>query len=267
MGKKKKSKDSMPDYKKPPVIEVACGLKFNRLKGFKIPYFGLFWDKVRKDFPICEHAATLGVPDRLEEPSFEFPLPRLWLINENKNFLLQLQDNMFFYNWRRIKPDDPYPRYKKLMEAFKTNFKMFSDFVEDERLGSIEPLDCELTYINDIVKGEGWETISHIHQIIPELKWRSDKSRFLPEPLNIGWKAIFSLPEDKGRFIIKLDQVTRRIDKQSMLRLEVSAKGLGVDKSFSAVWDWFEVAHQWIVEGFTDVTNEETQKSIWERIK
>lgn len=198
---------------------------------------------------------------------FKLPLPRLWFINEEKNGLIQLQENMFFYNWRKIQPEESYPRYNTVIKTFTLNLKMFTEFIEDEKLGILEPVDCELTYINDIVKGEGWETIADIHKVIPELNWRSNDQRFLPEPLNLGWKTLYALPEDKGRFIVKLDQATRKIDNQPMFRLEISARGLGVDKSLDAVWDWFEIAHEWIVKGFTDITSEEIQKSIWRRIK
>jgi len=51
-----------------------------------------------------------------------------------------------------------------------------------------------------------------------------------------------------------------------MLILQITASGLGADKSNNAVWEWFEVAHEWIVCGFTDLTGAKTQKDIWQRI-
>ena len=33
-----------------------------------------------------------------------------------------------------------------------------------------------------------------------------------------------------------------------------------------AVWEWFEVGHEWIVCGFTDLTGATIQKDIWQRI-
>lgn len=268
MKEDQKSKNKLPSYKKPPVVEVACGIKFKKIEKLKVPHFGLFWDKLRKDFPACQHAPTLGFPDPSETESvLELPLPRIWFINEEKNGLIQLQHNMFLYNWRKMQPGESYPRYDTVIETFKSNLEIFTEFIEDEKLGSLEPVDCELTYINDIIKGEGWETVADIHKVVPELEWRSSDSRFLPEPRSLGWKTIFALPEDKGRFIVKLDQVERRIDSQPMFRLEISAKGLGVDKSLDAVWAWFVIAHEWIVRGFADITSEEIQKSIWRRIK
>ena len=87
----------------------------------------------------------------------------------------------------------------------------------------------------------------------------------MKEPLNIGWMADFALPEDKGRLHVKLDQVVHKIDKRPIIRLEISAKGLGADKSQRAIADWFEIAHEWIVRGFTDLTGTKIQTSIWKR--
>ena len=39
-----------------------------------------------------------------------------------------------------------------------------------------------------------------------------------------------------------------------MLILQITATGLGADKSNDALWKWFEIAHEWIVCGFTDLT-------------
>jgi len=181
------------------------------------------------------------------------------------NGLIQLQNNRFFYNWRKMHADEPYPHYQMVIKKFKTNLDIFQKFLEQETLGSFNPTECELTYINHVFKGEGWETISDIHGVIPEINWNSINSRFLPEPLNIGWQASFALPEDKGRLHVKLDQVAHKIDKRPILRLEISAKGLGADKSQKAIWDWFELAHKWIVCGFTDLTSSKIQQTFWER--
>ena len=116
------STNSLPSYKNPPVIEVACGIKFKKIKKFKAPHFGLFWDKLRKKFPFCQHAPTLGFPDPSEtEPAFELPLPRIWFINKEKNGLIQLQENIFLYNWRKMQPEESYPRYDTVIKAFQNN--------------------------------------------------------------------------------------------------------------------------------------------------
>jgi uncharacterized protein (TIGR04255 family) len=48
-----------PDYVKPPVNEVVCGITFEKLGGFKAPHFGTFWQRLRDDYPTCQSAPPL----------------------------------------------------------------------------------------------------------------------------------------------------------------------------------------------------------------
>jgi len=74
---------------------------------------------------------------------------------QKRNGLIQLQNNRFFYNWRKMHADEPYPRYGSVVKKFKANLELFQRFLEEEKLGPFSPTECELTYINHILKGEG----------------------------------------------------------------------------------------------------------------
>ena len=108
--------DGLPDYNSPPISEVVCGISFEPLVEQKIPHYGLFWNTIREDFPNCEHAPPLIDTDKESQLTNEIPLPRVWLINKSNNLLIQLQNNRFIYNWRRLKSDDNYPRFKERSE-------------------------------------------------------------------------------------------------------------------------------------------------------
>ena len=32
------------------------------------------------------------------------------------------------------------------------------------------------------------------------------------------------------------------------------------------MWNWFDLAHEWIVRGFADLTTEKIQQNIWRRL-
>lgn len=252
-----------PDYKAPPVIEVACGISFETIEKFRGHHLGLFWQKIRDGFPVVEHASRLDItPEDLVDMAKYFP--RIWFISEEQNRLIQLQDDKFFFNWRRTQEEEPYPRYRAIMEAFQTNLRIYESFLEEEDLGPIRPKACELTYINHIPKGEGWESFSDLNSIFRDLTWDSGK-RFLPPPKGLGGQAIFALPDGKGDLNILLQQGSRKADNHPMLILRISARGLGDDKSMDAAWEWFDVAHEWIVCGFTDLTVPTIQNDIWHR--
>ena len=263
----KEQKKSLPNYSNPPVIEVVCGIRFKKIEKFKVPHLGLFWQQIREAFPVCQHAPPLGFsPEQIDlSNGFPFPLPRIWFINEQKNGLIQLQNDRFHYNWRKIQQDESYPRYQTVINAFTNNLAIFQKYLQDENLGKFEPIECELTYLNHIFKGEGWESVTDLNQIVPDYNWFSKEKEFLPEPINIGWRTTFVLPEDRGRLVVKFDQGNRKVDNYPVFILNFTAQGLGADKSMDSIWSWFELAHEWIVRGFTDLTHPEIQKTIWDR--
>jgi uncharacterized protein (TIGR04255 family) len=189
----------------------------------------------------------------------------MWFVNEERNMLIQLQDDKFYFNWRRMQQEETYPRYNTIIEAFKTNLGIFQNFLDEEKLGSVNPQKCELTYINHIPVKEGWESLGKISEIFRDVAW-SLNERFLPPPTGLGGNVVFPLPNGYGRLNVTLQNASRKIDKLPIFIFQLTATGLGADKSMDAVWEWFGVAHEWIVRGFTDLTEGSIQKDIWQRI-
>lgn len=254
----------LPSYKTPPVIEVICDVTFQALDGLKGPHFGLFWHNIRDEYPECDQYIRLGLAGKISDADTIFPLPRFWFVSKDKNFLIQLQDDRFIFNWRQVDAQDVYPRYGLVIERFKMELKRFETFVIEQELGALGIKECELTYINVIPQGDGWDNLSDIGSIFKDLDWVQRDQRFLRDPQTCLWSTSFSLPEDFGSLHVKLHNATRRIDNRPLLRFELNARGLGGDTSHDAIWRWFDLAHEWIVKGFTDLTTERMHK-IWKR--
>jgi len=242
---------------------VACGVRFSPINSLKIPHYGLFWKDVYDDFPTSQHASPLGDLSERIEPS-GFPLPRVWLVSQSENTLLQLQNDRILFNWRRIGDDDEYPRFEYVYESFNKYAELFQEFLESNDLGQIEPVECELTYINHIVEGEGWQTAAEIGQIMRDVIWTSDKE-ILPEPETINWQGTFRFPDDKGSLNVTLRQGIRKTDNKKLFMLEFNAKGIEQNKSLHELKSWYEMAHEWIVKGFADLTSSEIQAKLWKR--
>jgi len=254
----------LPGYKTPPVIEVVSGVSFDRLDKFKVTHFGRFWEKLKKDFPITDHVVPLDISHpSSQDPVTGLPLPRVWFINESDDQLVQVQVNKFFYNWRKMKEKHFYPSFSWIKEQFNKNFELFLKFLEEENIKISEFQQCELTYMNQIPKGNGWESIEDIQKIFPDLSLRINEDRFLKSPTEFLTQMKYVLPEDNGYLNIKFQHAHRKIDKVPLLILEISARGLGGDKSLATINSWFELAHEWIVKGFEDLTSLEIQKTIW----
>lgn len=265
MARKKTSVAQLPSFKKPPINEVVCGLRFQPIEALLIPHIGLYWSSIRKDFPKCEHAAPLGIGEGNTDSVTGIPLPRVWLINGAQDRLIQIQKDVFFYNWRRREEKSTYPRYKSVFLSFKRRLTEFENFLEENELGAIKVNECELTYINQIPSGELWKSSSDFGRLFPDIKWRARIQRFLPIPNHIAWRASFSLPDGKGSLGVKIDHALRKVDQRPVIIFELRATGKGEDKSLDSVWDWFSTAHEWIVRGFADLTGKKAQDIVWDR--
>ena len=256
----------MPSYRNPPVSEVVIGLYFEPIKEFLVPHIGLFWDRIRSEFPTCEHQIPLafGTEPRWVDSATGLPLPRVWFEGKEKTFVVQLQGDCFFVNWRKTSDDQRYPRFPLIIETYERYFGIFVEFLRANGLPEPKPLNCELTYVNFVRQGEGWSSASDISTMFKDFSWTQGK-RFLPSPKAISWSSQFQLPSNSGLLTAKLSQVTRISDASLALRLEMVARGIGESKSLSDLRSWYDLAHEWIVEGFSDLTNSDAQKTLWER--
>ena len=266
------SSQPLPDYTNPPINEVVCGILFETIKQFLVPHFGLLWDKFRNEYPRCRHVDPLmpliETPTRSEPDTrfSEVPLPRVWFVHDDGR-IIQVQRDRFHHNWRKLKPTDEYPRYDAVFQMFRTHFDTFQKFLTEHNLGGIVPRQYEMTYVNIIPQGEGWVTEEDMLKVFPDFVWRSVKDRFLPHPTVINWQTNVNLPNEAGRLHMNIQNAIRTADKHGVLRLELTARGIGTDQSLDGMQDWFDLAHEWIVRGFADITDIQIQKNVWGRIQ
>jgi len=121
----------LPDFDRPPVVETLLSAQFELIAGMSTVHFGLFWQRIRDEFPRTEERPAL-------EPAFErfgerprrdrrFRIEvredarpqRMWFVNEPGIQMIQLQMDRFIKNWRKTGDDEVYPRYE---QAIKPGF-------------------------------------------------------------------------------------------------------------------------------------------------
>jgi uncharacterized protein (TIGR04255 family) len=264
---------TLPDFDRPPVNEVVCGIQFLPLKAMTVPYLGLLWQKFRSVYPKCREVAPLiPVIERFDEPSPEepnpfgdaFPSPRIWFETTDGNGLIQVQRDRFLHNWKKER-DDEYPHYDRVIARFRDCLTTFEQFLQENSLENISPTQYELTYTNHIDQGHGWTSMGEIGGIFPDFDWRKSAQRFLPAPEAINWQTLFILPERAGRLRVSIRLAKRRSDGLPTFLLELTARGISTDRSRPAMWLWFDLAHEWIVRGFTDLTSDTMHKNYWRR--
>ena len=163
--------------------------QFRRIRGLTGPVMGLLWQRYKESFPGLDVHPALD--PRFEElgptPAGtltvqleQVPTPRVWFVGSNEAHLVQLQQDRFVFNWRRVGGQD-YPRYGTVRAAFLKNFEIFRRFLAEEDLGSAVLNQWELTYVNHIPAGQGWNRHGELAAVAPLLV-RSGQGAFLPEP-------------------------------------------------------------------------------------
>jgi uncharacterized protein (TIGR04255 family) len=256
-------------FERPPVVEVVCGVFFGTLPGLRIPHIGVFWDRLRADFPTADEAPPLLPVIETQESSLldgsnlmlEAPLPRSWFRTADGHGLIQLQRDRFVYNWKRETAEDgPYPSYDFVVVEFEKRWAQFSEFIAQEGLGELVPRQFELIYVNVIPK----DSIPQDDAVLVDHKRNAVRPRFLPEAESFNWVTSYALPDGQGRLHIAATSVRQKTTGRPGIRLDMTARGIN-DAPVERMREWFDLAHEWIVNGFADVTTTAVQQKIWRR--
>jgi uncharacterized protein (TIGR04255 family) len=261
------------DYERPPVIEVVCGIQFEELKGLTAARVGAFWTGLRSEYPQTSSVPPLphvieGPIEPLHRPAQRLRLkpavlPRTFFIHTSKNWVIQIQADRFLHNWRNESGDQEYPRFPRVIERFQAHWSAFRDFCGAEEMAiTIDQL--ELTYINHVPRGDGWESLGEVGRIFPDISWRRER-RFLPVPEVVSWEAKFLLPGEMGRLHVSVSPGVHQDTKQEVLLCELTARGMPSSSDDSALADWFQLGREWIVKGFADLASRDIQTTIWRR--
>ena len=248
-------------YDNPAINEIVCGIRFNPIELLQSGHLGMLWQKLRPDFTKTEDQNVIAPISQDDIGNIEkLPLPRVWFIHRNDNELVQVQRNRFHYNWREREEGDEYPGYEKVIVNFITYLSLFEKFLKEENLGELVTKEYELTYIDLIPQGQGWENLDDLENVFPDLF--SSKGILSTNVKVINWQTILDLPNRLGQLSIAIRSGQRRTNNQQLLHIETRALGKVESESIHA---WFDVAHSYITELFSNLVSNEIQKKFWGR--
>ena len=254
--------DSLPQYDNPPVIETVLGLEFRPIPKWGIPYFGLFWEKINKNYP--QYSIQQPLPDESFGSGFvlsfnQAPMVRCWFHDDNDQWLLQVQNSRVISNWRKRNNSD-YPSYKLFRDRFVENFELFNDFVNEKEFSEPHFFQAEVSYINRI---EAETDLSQLPELFPVFAGFPAEG-FLPVPQSGGFNFVYSMPDERGRLFIKIDRMLDLETNKEFLQFTVTAKTLIASNTKEAAFEALDFSHEWVVRGFTDFTSAKMHED-WER--
>jgi uncharacterized protein (TIGR04255 family) len=151
----------LPDYRNPPIDEMAIGVQFPPIEDFHDAHAGLYWQKVRTDYPRVENQPRLEgaiesvdssplQPVQIQIPFGGPSQSRTWLISQSDDYLIQIQNTRFVQNWR--KRGTEYPRFEEVWALFQDHYGKFKELLSSEGLAQPAVQQVEITYINWITE-------------------------------------------------------------------------------------------------------------------
>jgi uncharacterized protein (TIGR04255 family) len=261
-----------PEFEKPPIVEVALGVQFSPLSALRTVHLGLLWSMFRKDFPRTEDQPPLArAIERFDKPDLPLfriepaPLtPRSWFLSKDGSELVQVQQDRFVHNWRKMGSNTAYPRYRNLREKFAENLRTFESFAKAEQLGEFKPDQCELTYVDHIESGEVWKDFTQVDAVIRS--WqppKTDVKELVHEnvTLEINHLILGKDGKPRGRLHIRVAPVYRMSDHAPILSLEFLARGAPLAPGINGILGFLDLAHDCTLGVFTTMTTTAIQKS------
>jgi uncharacterized protein (TIGR04255 family) len=265
----------LPDFDNPPVVETVLSVQFEPLSSVQTAHLGLLWEEYRTTFPKSEDRPPLDpvVEQFPESPvarvglKFQalenFPAPRIWFTNDQGSEMIQVQNDRFIKNWRKEGEGARYPHYDETIRPnFDRDYTIFLAFLEKNQLGAPHVNQCEVTYVNHILAGQGWERYGDLEKIFTF--WRSpDLVPPVPaEDLRLHARFVIPGKDGKpiGRLHVDVQPAVRTSDNRPMYVLHLTARG-----QVGAGLDFFDIGREWIVTTFKRLTTN-SMHNIW-RIK
>jgi uncharacterized protein (TIGR04255 family) len=271
------SDQSLPRFRKPPVVETVLGLFFRPSEKFSSAQLGIVWDRYfREQFPkLEERPPAEEVPEQFGEASLMgSPMvrwqvmdrpdtPRFWAESENGQHVIQIQKNAFFSNWLKTAGDVTYHPYPERRKEFDKQMAQLEEYFQEQKIGRIEPTSWNVTYVNQI----DYKGMDHLgSEVAKKLTvWTNQFSDgFLHQPDKLTLGFAFPMPDNTGRLNVNLTPVVLPKDRRQMLRLDLTARGPLKTKDLASALIAIDMGHEWVVRGFASLTHPEMHQ-VWER--
>jgi len=268
-----------PNFGKPPVTEVVLSVQFNPIEKLRGPQIGLLWAAFKNQFPeVEEHVPlepvleTFGVrPAQQVSVKFELsdvpPISRTWFLNERGDQLIQIQQDRFIHNWRKLAEEDEYPRYSNLISSFRSELEQFGHFLKQEQLGDLSFNQCEVTYVNHIFANGVWSGHGDLNKVLTLWAGKHSDS-FLPEAEDVRLATRYIIPGSEnnpvGRLHVVATPAFRISDKRALIVLNLTARCRPDGEALEGVFNSLNKAHEWVIRGFTSITTEQMHQ-VWRR--
>ncbi len=225
---------------------------FEAIPGLDPLTIGFYARQREADFPKHELHPALGAAPIIMGGS-SVPI-RVWLISRDEAFVIQMQGDRFYLNWRARGGE--YPRFsgaegrEGIVDKLRGEFEKFSAFCEHEFGKRPAVSGFELAKIDQLIEGKHWKGLEDLGEVVPWLRTVPSFSRSDSPLISVR----FVEPREGGQLSVSLDLATGK-DEQGPVRLaklesRIVRSGKG---DIGAVSEEFLRANEELNEVFTAV--------------
>lgn len=250
-------------FTRAPVVELICGIQFDFINNI-FPLVSNLYKIVKSDYPTVEEKQPMAVTfdiasfGNVSKEQLKGALIRYWLVSKRGDMLIQLQNNRFFYNWRKNENElNVYPHFEEVYSNFKKFFDTFLDIcVSNEVKININQL--ELTYLDHINPHDfNIENglLSEIYTFYKTDTIFKNTNRF---------NITFSSPLEVcgGHFNININSAIKKPTEELIIVMDSTIRGM-LNQQVKDIDTWFKTAHDCIGEQFLKLTTQKA-KTIWQ---
>lgn len=245
---------------------------FAPIEGFTIGDIGLFWDRVRDEFPHCEAAERLkpAIESFSGDLNFSISLsnvvnvPRAYFRSPKAHELIQLQSDRFAYNWMRSE-DSEYPRHKKTTDRFWQLFRLFEAFLVERGLPEPKLQQCELINVNIAPLREFGGSYASALDIFNLIRTKP----IWPERIELEAAAVqthYIIKNEKneplGRLHFEMNPVRDASSGEEAIRFDLIARGATSPLDRHSAERFFSEARDYINMAFLHLTTDEARR-VW----
>jgi uncharacterized protein (TIGR04255 family) len=254
---------ALPEYDSPPAVETLMGFYFAPLSEWGVLRLGQVWSLFQADYPRGDVAGPVG--DQIKfamEGSDLSHLPlRAIFANRDRSELIQLQNSAFLRNWRKVPENEAYTHYADLKPRFQSDWRIFLQFLRERKIAAPSIFQCEVTYVNHLVRGKDWESFSDLAKWIKFFAPRGDgefarQYSYLPEAANVGLSVGYTLPETGLTLQFMAQSAITMPDGAEVLQFTITAKAAPTGASDEALIETLDSCHDAVIIAFDDATTE-----------
>lgn len=262
------------DFARPPVDEVVLSVLFQSLDSLLAPHLGQIWKEYMKDgFVQIEEQPPVSpiveeFPGRIHVPQLQLlrapDLARIWFTHEDRSEILQVQRDRFTFNWRKTETNQRYPGFSSIYNKFEGFYNRFCQIIKDMEIGKVTPLQYELTYIDQLKCGDGWNTLDDIGRIYNLFVDSQNSDSIWSGVESLVLRTSFRNVDLNSRLYLTIRDRTKIPEEIQTLQTDFTMRGFPENADYTMI-DWFQSAHDLIQEKFVSLFTENIQIQIWGR--